>query len=94
MRQKSAGGDTALDSDTIDQLINVLEGEKCWKDGHGLSMWNAHVKGRPRLQADGTFSVDVVLITSQTLQSSWGNWIFESDCHTIIADKAHDFVWG
>ncbi|PYL10750.1 MAG: hypothetical protein DMF43_09535, partial [Verrucomicrobia bacterium] len=94
MRQKSAGGDTALDSDTIDHLINVLEGEKCWKDGHGLSMWNAHVKGRPHLQADGTFGVDVVLITSQTLQSSRGNWIFESDWHTVIADEAHNFLRG
>ena len=94
LRQKSAGGDTALDSDTIDHLIDVLEGEKCWKDGHRLSMWNAHVKGRPHLQADRTFGIDVVLITSQILQSSRGNSIFESDRHTIIADKAHDFLWG
>jgi len=57
-------------------------------------VWNAHVKGRPRLQADGTFGVDVVLITSQTLQSSRGNWIFESDWHTVIADEAHDFLRG
>lgn len=94
LRQKSGGGDTSLDSSTIDLLINVLEGEKCWKDGHGLSMWNAHVKGRPRLQPDGTFGVDVVLITSQTLQNSQGNWIFESDWHTVIADEAHDFLRG
>jgi len=93
-RQKSREEDEALDSDTIGHLIDVLEGEKCWKDGHGLSTWNTQVKGPPRIQADRTFGVDVVITTAQTLQNDRGSWIFDSDWHTVIADEAHDFLRG
>jgi len=83
-----------LDQISIDQLVEVLEDEKCWKEGKGLTFWNSQARGPPQLQSDGTFGYDVVLITANTLTRSTGDWVLDSKYHTIIADEAHDFLRG
>ena len=72
-KQKFCEEDEALDFNTIGHLIDVLKGEKCWKDRHGLSTWNTQVKGPLRIQADGTFGVNVVITIAQILQNNWGS---------------------
>ena len=79
---------------SVKKMIEVLETEKCWQEGTGLSVWNANAKGAPDLQSDGTFGVDVVLITAATLTRSTGEWVLRSKWHTVIADEAHDFLRG
>jgi|SRR5271168_1378769 len=76
------------------KMIEVLEAEKCWKEGAGLSLWNVCTKGQPTLQSSGTFGVDIVLITAATLTRSTGEWVLQSKWHTVVADEAHDFLRG